>query len=219
MIQILSLSFIVLLYASELLAQVSVPQLRLRGEQADSITGGMPSVMIRRTVPSDHRYMTHHAFSIDPIKMFYYTNLAYHYTLSAAFSVGGEFQTFPGFIRIDNDVDAWGISAEVNCFPFADGPKDFHLTFTSTYYAGTYIYAEAITPFTRREEDFTTASVTLDLGWRFILFYYGSFDLQAGLEHFLVSHDNIKAESLPLITYAPNEEYAFHMTLRFGFQW
>lgn len=205
-------------------AQQSDPSLRLPGEAVDSITGGMPSVMIRRTVKEDRRFKAKHTIGVDLFRTLVYANLFYHYTLNGALTIGCKAETPPGILGYNESFSHWGVGLEVKYFPFADGPKGWHLSFATNYYAGTYndsIWNSNLRQNEFFEDDFTAASAVLDIGMRYLLTYNLALEGLIGVERYMGGYKDIEDEDgvLGMVIYSTHSPYMFHTAFRLCVMW
>lgn len=161
--------------------QSNDPTLRLLGERSDSITGGMPSVGIRKRTSLDRRVLNTHAVSIDPFLARLYFNLNYEYTIMPSATVGLHFQG-PVVWSDPEQEEIFGIGVEARYYPFSNGIRDLFLRVAPTHYSGTYRdYSDRSLP-DPVERDIAVGVVVADLGWRQVIYGFSVIDAMIGIE-------------------------------------
>ena len=169
---VLTFSLLVLLPSLTTSAQPTDPSLLLPGAAVDSITGGRPSVMIRRTNSTDQLSGKRHELEFDPILGLLYSSFSYHFAPIPHLHVGGRVQFMPGYIGkeevVTHSLTGGGVLLQLFPSPRREGVF-FHIALD--YAEGSYSWDEgdSYSGYYYGDSDFTYLGASLDLGYRRML--------------------------------------------------
>lgn len=192
--------------------------LRLIGEGADSISGGIPTVGIRLRTAEELTFYGSNVLAFDPILLFCCANATYLRVISPGVAIGARLILPVGVRNFDggNDIVA-GAGAEVRFHTSDRAPAGFYLRFSSTLYMGEYevdIYDEGLS------RSFSVLSFVGDIGWRWKVGRRSSFGLMVGIEKFSGGVDSL-LQSVPFVAGKSNPVKVVdpHVALRVGHSW
>ncbi|MGE3800636.1 MAG: hypothetical protein AB7H80_06415 [Candidatus Kapaibacterium sp.] len=201
-----------LLVFSAIEAQIPDPSLRLRGEGADSITGGMPSVMVRKVTDDDRLEEHRHAIEIDPIKSAYHFNIAYHYTLNHYLTIGGGIDFTPGILGSNDEYSGFGAAANAKFFFSGDAPNGAYFRSGIMHFSGSQLPNEENLGIVK---DVIMSSVQFDFGLR-VAYDNWVYDAMIGYERFLSDSTSTPVSDPSFLKLSSTAVNMIHMALAIG---
>lgn len=190
------------------------PIVRSLGPVADSVSGGRPTVFIRRSAYGEFSHQdAKHLVFFDLLKTFGFYNLSYFNVLSESLAIGGGAQIASGILPVNNDErrsGGFGINAGAKWFWGDNGPEAGHLDPTLHVHFVNY-----------GSENQVVVSLIVDAAYQ-MNFGWFLCDMKIGGEYYLAplmpGADPITSEGVFFVG-QEEQKLSPHIAFHFGFNW